>query len=153
MTGALVKLNLHHVRRLIESARAREVSEDDVTWVRSVLKEGEFDLWQSMQGMDRCHSIGVSRRLIARYPASKRHEIAAALLHDVGKAESQLSIWSRVVATLVGPRSSKFESYLDHERIGANMCRRAGIEERVCQLIQGLGPVDERRRLQEADDL
>ena len=55
-----------------------------------------------------------------------RDEMAGALLHDIGKLDSDLGTAGRVVATVVGPRTARFRRYHDHERIGADMLKVAG---------------------------
>ncbi len=113
----------------------------------------EFELWASMQTMDKVHSIGVAQRLIERHPTVSRLEIASALLHDVGKSEARLGLMSRAAATLLGPRTRRWRLYLDHEAVGAEMCRSKSVDERICALIAGEGSAEALSRLRDADDL
>jgi len=153
MNFPFLRYPLHLVRRLSESIIVRELSEAELMWVRTQLLDSEFALWNSMCLLDRVHSHGVARRLTAQHPDAKHHEIAAAFLHDVGKTRSSLNLGERVLATIVGSRTKRFEAYHDHEHIGAQMCRERGIDPRICDLIIGLGPSDEVSRLKSADDV
>ena len=54
--------------------------------------------------------------------------LAAALLHDVGKVESGLGTFGRVVATVIGPGRARgrLSTYLRHDIIGAELLTAAG---------------------------
>ena len=94
----------------------------DEAWVWTVLVPGERALWGRMSGADRRHAVGVARRVPA--------ELAVpALLHDVGKVESGLGTFRRVVATVAGPRTRRLAQYRDHPSIGARLLREAGSAE------------------------
>lgn len=70
-------------------------------WATAHLLDNELVLWRRMSRQDRRHSIGVARRVEAQLgDAATRPVIAAALLHDVGKIDSRLGTFLRVVATL-----------------------------------------------------
>ena len=88
---------------------------------------------------DRRHAITVARRFEASGQWS-RDEIAGALLHDVGKIDSGLGTFGRVVATIVGPRTARFRRYHDHEEIGADMLAVTGSSEATVDLVRGRGP-------------
>lgn len=143
----------HLLHRLAESISAKSVSVADLDWVRERLTEPEFTLWDEMQIMDKVHSIGVARRLIEVGSDTVRVEIAAALLHDVGKSGPRLGVIGRVCATVLGSRTKRWREYRDHERVGAQMCRSAGLDPRICDLIDGSGDPDALIRLRRADDL
>lgn len=143
----------HLIRRFAESISSGRIAEQDDFWVSGVLTRVELDLWSKMQTMDRQHSIGVARRLVEMTPDVDRIEIAAALLHDVGKCRSSLGVGGRVLATVMGPRTRRLRAYHDHESIGAEMCRARGVDPRICDLIVGIGETDAVRRLSRADDL
>ena len=59
-----------------------------------------------MSNQDRRHSALVGQRFAAMDPDAPRELVAGALLHDVGKIECGLGTFSRVAATLVGPRGA-----------------------------------------------
>ena len=56
-----------------------------------------------MSRADRRHAAGVARRVeVALGDEATRPVLAAALLHDVGKTESGLGTYGRVIATISG---------------------------------------------------
>ena len=77
--------------------------------------------------------------------------MAGALLHDVGKVEAGLGTFSRVVATVVGPRTRRFRLYHDHEALGARLAAAAGADVVTVALIEGRGPAA--ADLRAADDV
>jgi len=123
----------------------------DETWVRSILTPAEFDLWARQSGYDRAHAVRVARRVQRRLaPTVYRGDTlwpSAALMHDVGKIQSNLSMRERVAATLaskaVGVATARrwacsaagtkrrIGIYLIHGEIGASMIRAAGGREEV----------------------
>jgi hypothetical protein len=101
------------------------------------LLDSEFALWSAMMPMDKKHSIKVMSRFMQIYPQATAAQVRASLLHDVGKLESNLSVFARVLATIVGERGSRFAKYHAHEKIGAQMLRQAGSDEETWQLVAG----------------
>lgn len=75
-----------------------------------------------MSDPDRRHAVGVARRV------GEPSLLEAALLHDVGKVDSGLGTFARVVATLVGSRArrGRMARYRNHPAIGARMLEAAG---------------------------
>ncbi len=114
----------------------------DVAWAESQLLEAERELWRRMSRADRRHSIAVARGAIALLEGDPHREVvAAALLHDVGKIDSGLGTFHRVVATVAAKlagretaelwvRSSgitrRIGLYLKHPEIGADLLEMAG---------------------------
>jgi HD superfamily phosphodiesterase len=98
--------------------------------VAELLNEGEQELWARMSGPDRRHAVGVARRVGGNEPAVT----LAALLHDVGKVDSDLSTLARVPATLAGlvdrdratRGAGRISRYLRHDAIGADLLAAAG---------------------------
>ena len=107
----------------------------DVAWVNEKLLENEYKLWKRMKSYDQRHSIEVARRFTDMHPAFTRDQVAAALLHDIGKVESDLGVLGRVIATVVGPVGTRFRLYRDHESIGLNLCREAGSSDETLRLL------------------
>ena len=147
----------HLIKRLATSLPRTPPSVDDETWVSAQLNPGEQGLWDRLSIPDRRHAILVARRLIDRLVpvAPGRAVVAAALLHDVGKLRSGLGTWSRVAATLIGPRGRRFRDYHDHEAIGAEMLSIAGSEAVPLALVGRLdgAPVTLIDALTWADDI
>jgi hypothetical protein len=134
MTG-VVAHSLHLVRRFGGSLSRRSPSASDIAWVKNNLLDGEFTLWSRLKSYDQRHSIEVARRFADLYPTFTRDEVAAALLHDIGKVESELGVMGRVIATIVGPKGLKFRKYHNHERIGLNLCRNSGSSDETVRLL------------------
>lgn len=118
-------------------------SQKDEAWARQWLLPGERQLWQSMSGPDRRHGVGVARRTLALLDGNQAREVAAsALLHDVGKVESQLGTVWRAAATalamvvgrhrLASPRVGerrwrrRLRLYFTHDTVGAELLAEAG---------------------------
>lgn len=129
----------HLARRFLRSLSRRPPPAADIAWAYSCLVTGERALWDSMPAADRRHSIEVARRFQDRRPGADRAEVAGALLHDVGKTASGLGTFGRVLATVVGPRTSRFRDYHDHEAIGAAMVADAGSHPVTVALMRGEG--------------
>lgn len=137
----------------------------DRAWARSILTPAEFDLWSGLSPHDQRHTIQVARRVEFRL-ASTAHAgdalwPAAALMHDVGKREADLSLLERVVATLatrvisvdrarrwMGSRvkaKRRLGLYLLHGEVGAEAIRRAGGREAIAawtEVHQGYGEME-----------
>lgn len=91
----------HLVKRFVGSLRPGGPPAADRAWVASVLAVPELALWNRMYGPDRRHSVQVARDVEqALADRATRPVLAAALLHDVGKIDSRLRTYGRVVATL-----------------------------------------------------
>ena len=105
-----------------------------------------------MQYRDQRHSIVVLRRFDVMAHTAVTTERAAALLHDVGKNISNLGFFSRVIATLVGPRGQRFLDYHDHERLGAELLSSIS-DPRTVALVGGSVDDDISVLLKEADDI
>ncbi len=65
--------------------------------------------------------------------------MAGALLHDVGKGQSDLGTFGRVAATVIGPRTKRFRLYHDHEALGIELLRDAGSDPATLALLDGTG--------------
>jgi hypothetical protein len=95
-----------------------------------VLGPNEQALWRTMSAPDRRHAVGVARSV----EPAPREVLAAALLHDVGKADSGLGTFARVPATLAGlvardrfaAGDGRIARYLRHDAIGAALLAGAG---------------------------
>ena len=125
----------HLVRRFFTSLSTKPPATQDIAWVNEKLLTSEFELWKSMESYDQRHSIEVARRFTELHPLFTRDQVAAALLHDIGKIESQLGVIGRVIATVVGPKGTKFRCYHDHETIGLKLCLDAGSSSETIRLL------------------
>lgn len=130
----------HLVARFLTSLTPTPPPAEHEAWVDEHLLPGERALWVQLDNHDRRHSALVAQRFVAVRPAASREEIAGAILHDVGKIECRLGTFGRVIATIVGPRTTRFAAYRDHETIGASMATAAGSDPITAELIAGKGP-------------
>lgn len=111
----------HLVRRTIESCGSRPPTPEDDHWIRSHLSDSEQALWDRLHPRDQRHSVAVARRFASETPTAPRAALAGALLHDIGKVDAPASITIRILATLIGPRTSTLRRLHDHERHGYNL--------------------------------
>jgi putative nucleotidyltransferase with HDIG domain len=111
--------------------------------VAGVLTPPELSLWERLPRHDHHHTVEVARRVEAALAgtahAGDSRWLAAALLHDIGKLQSGLGIYGRVIATLAGracPGQAddwrgragwrrRVGDYLRHDLIGGEMLRGA----------------------------
>ena len=132
---------LHLARRFFGSLRPGGPSAADRAWVQETLTDAEFALWERMSNADKRHAAQVGRDVHATLPDAPQGVLAAALLHDVGKVQSGLGTYMRVVATLsvaVAGRDAvpgwrqqrgivrRIGLYCDHPAIGADLLEMAG---------------------------
>lgn len=127
----------HLARRFFGSLSRAEPPSADTAWALRWLLPGEAALWSSMAVEDRRHTIRVARAYVAGQVDAPRAQVAAALLHDVGKVRSGLGTIGRVLAKLVGPRTRRFRLYHEHEPIGAQMLREVGSDPLTIAMIDG----------------
>jgi putative nucleotidyltransferase with HDIG domain len=126
----------HLLRRFVSSLRARPLDEADLEFVRRSLRPEELDCWERLGRADRAESVATGRAVARTLGADADPRwIAAALLHDVGKAETTFGVIRRsvatVVATGVGARRARtwrgaFGRYVNHDELGASRLREAG---------------------------
>ena len=128
---------LHLAKRFFGALGRAPIGESQIELVQTTLLDSEFALWSAMMSIDKKHSIKVMSRFKQIYPQATATQVRASLLHDVGKLESNLSVFARVLATIVGERGSRFAKYHAHEKIGAQMLRQAGSDEETWQLVAG----------------
>jgi hypothetical protein len=128
---------VHLAKRFFGALGRAPIGESQIELVQATLLDSEFALWSAMMPMDKKHSIKVMSRFMQIYPQATAAQVRASLLHDVGKLESNLSVFARVLATIVGERGSRFAKYHAHEKIGAQMLRQAGSDEETWQLVAG----------------
>jgi len=144
---------VHLVRRWWGSLSSAPPTATDQRWAEERLTSGEIVLFATMSAPDRRHAITVARRFEMLLPDASRDQLAAALLHDVGKTVSDLSTFERVVATLVGGRTRRLRQYRDHEVFGLEMCREAGSSEQTLALLRGDDRAEIVDALRRADDI
>jgi hypothetical protein len=149
-----VRWLVHVTRRWRASLDRSPLPIDDLDFARRTLTSAEFDLWSTMTLADRRHSLVVARRFVALVPTAVDAEIAAALLHDVGKSVDPMATTQRILATLVEPvvRPRRWEAYYRHEEIGLDLCRGLPSRDRTLTLLAG-GDDPMVEALRRADDV
>jgi hypothetical protein len=102
------------------------VQQNDIS---RILTPAEAALFFRQQAIDQRHAYLVAHRVKTSLPGNS-DAIAAALLHDVGKAASRLGPISRSLATIFAmvriPVPAHWRAYLDHGTIGAVELEAAG---------------------------
>jgi hypothetical protein len=132
----------HLVRRFFGSLHPGGPKPADASWAEAQLLPAEVPLWRRMSRSDRRHAAGVARRVErALGHEASRPVLAAALLHDVGKIESGLGTYGRVVATLSAAVAGRDQArswmrgtgitrrvglYLLHPDLGGDLLAMAG---------------------------
>jgi hypothetical protein len=123
---------------------------DDLAWVEGVLTPAGYVQFRRQPNHDQRHAIGVARDVQARLAgtpyAGDPRWLSAALLHDIGKLDSRLGVYGRVVATVSGAVAGREQAgawsestgftrrvglYLRHAELGADRIRLAGEPEEV----------------------
>lgn len=141
----------HLAARFIEMGRPVESEIEDDEFAAARLGVDELRLWRMMDARDRRHSVAVTTRFVVLCPHATTAEVAAALLHDVGKAATHLGRFGRVVAT-IAPLTRSMVIYRDHERLGGRMLAEIGADPRTIAIVDGSCDDDVARALRSADD-
>jgi hypothetical protein len=145
--GTAASLPRAHLRvlakRLIDAFQPASLTTAEQTWVRSLLTQEEFGLWSKLSPYDQRHGVRVAqavhRRLAATQYAGDSRWLSVAIMHDIGKLESNLAMHERMLATLAGrtvslSTASRWASsahgltrrvgkYLNHGALGSEMIR------------------------------
>ena len=80
----------HLSRRFFGALSRKHPSTSDVAWATGFLLPAEAALWTQLGVADQRHSIAEARRFVTQVGESSRDDVAAALLHDIGKLASGL---------------------------------------------------------------
>jgi hypothetical protein len=136
---------VHLSGRFVRALSPAAPRADDLAWVESVLTADGFVQFRRQPNHDQRHAIGVARDVQARLAdtpyADDPRWLSAALLHDIGKLDSRLGVYGRVVATVSGAVVGREHAdvwsesrgftrrvglYLRHAELGADRIRIAG---------------------------
>ena len=119
---------LHLFRRFFQVAFARPLEVDEAAEVAAALLPALLDLFTAQGPADQRHAHTVMRRVATR--SVDPEVIAAALLHDVGKAGIGLGPIGRSIATLCDavdlPMTARMRDYRNHGPVGAERLQAAG---------------------------
>lgn len=78
---------VHLAKRFFGSLSLREPEEADRLWVRSLLSDGEFELWERQSVADRRHSLSLARRL--EIELARRLLVPARIIDGVSRLEQK----------------------------------------------------------------
>ncbi len=131
----------HLARRFVASLRPRRLDDADLAWVRQLLTPQELAVWATLGRADRAESVATARELARLLgPETEDVWLAAALCHDVGKADAALGTFGRVGATVVAGAvshgrarhmASRIGRYVNHDETGAAWLAQAGARAEV----------------------
>ena len=146
----MVEAARYRVKQFFRALGAR-VSDQELEQVAPVLTPAALTLFRSMAAQDQRHALEVHRAL-CQAGHTNPHLLAAALLHDIGKAAARLPAWQRAVIVLLNrfaPRllASLGQGELDgwrrpfvvharHPEIGARWAEEAGCSPLTVALIR-----------------
>ena len=131
----------HLARRFATSLRARPLAEADRGFVLNALQPEELACWERLGRADQAESVATGRAATGLLRGDADPDwadpewIAAALLHDIGKAETSLGTVGRsfatVAAMIVGQRRARawtgsFGRYVNHDELGSARLAQAG---------------------------
>ena len=134
---------LQKAARLARSLDPLRAAPEDV-WASGWLLLSEWRLYLAMDPRDRAHAVRVAQALLRAYPSARGELVAAALLHEVGKAGRVYRVWERVLVGLVplglipwGPlgRWQPLRLRLQHPALGAAAILAAGGRSAVARLV------------------
>ncbi|MEA3217837.1 MAG: hypothetical protein QOJ19_3993 [Acidimicrobiia bacterium] len=128
----------HLVKRFVQTLWPGTPSVSDEAWAAGWLSPTEEALWRSQPPVDRRHTIAVARSVASTFDGASPPPwlMAAALLHDVGKAHASLGVTGRTVATIlelldVRRVPGRLGAYLSYTERGAAALADAGADPRV----------------------
>jgi putative nucleotidyltransferase with HDIG domain len=126
-------------------ATSSALATPDDQWAAGVLPRPEYGVFERMDPRDREHAVRTAQRLLDLHPGAPSVVVRAALLHDCGKSLRPYNVIERVAVGLWAapsppptegrvPSAAQVRHY--HPRLGAELIRAAGGDERVAQLVE-----------------
>ena len=142
---------LYRVRQFKQAVSAPALTEAELAEIQAILSEAEFDLFLRFDRGEQWHSYQVMHTL-QDAGHNQPDLLQAALLHDVGKTRSPLTVWDRSLIVAVkkvmpgktavwGQNNADdwkrpFVVKAQHPEWGAEMAEAAGSSEMVVSLIR-----------------
>ncbi|MBT8208013.1 MAG: HDIG domain-containing protein [Acidimicrobiia bacterium] len=121
----------HLIARFFGHVLAKPPTTDEATIVNTFLSERERILWWRQSVGDQRHALLAAHHVLSQIPEN-RSAVRAALLHDLGKRHCRLGAIGRSLATVIGalglPQRGRFQTYLDHGKLGAAELETLGAE-------------------------
>ena len=128
-------LLMHLIRRFFGFLLARPLTPNEQRLVRDALAPAPARLFFAQRFEDQRHAFIVFQRV-----GSSSDLAQAALLHDIGKTDSNLGALGRSLATvwdgLGRPTSGRWQSYLAHGSSGALMLKDLGADNLAISFAQ-----------------
>lgn len=117
------------------------------SFAKAQLTATAYQLYLSMDKRDRDHACKVAECLLSEQPDASKTLVAAALLHDIGKAEVPYRPFERILVHLYMPKQlSKNPRYRGlkgmwqvrqhHAYYGAERLRNCGISEAIASIVE-----------------
>ncbi len=160
----------HRVRQFFGALTARRAEGEERELIDGCLSGEQRALFYAMPANDQRHALNVLRTLLAAGQASPPL-LQAALLHDAGKAQTGIGLFTRVALVLLQrfdrglldrlakPRGARWRQALyvhtNHAALGASLAAAAGSAPEVVRLVRnhdGQPEDDLARALQDADE-
>jgi hypothetical protein len=126
----------HLAGRFFGSLSTKALAAGDEAWVRLALTAEELPVWLRLGPADRAESVAVGHAVVSELgPDGDPRWVAAALLHDVGKADARLGPVRRAGATVIAAVASHGRArtwsnrvgiYVNHDELGAERLAAAG---------------------------
>ena len=135
---------LYRTRQVVHALRP-QLDDSDLEYARSLLNDGQRDLFFAMERRDQRHALEVGSRL--RPQTDNRDLLSAALLHDCGKGA--VPVWLRIVNVLSPEALKRLASengsswrrsayrLAHHARLGAELAAAAASSPTTVRLIRG----------------
>ncbi len=105
------------------------------------LRPAEAALFWQQQPIDQRHAYGVAARVAERLDGDT-DAVAAALLHDIGKRDSNMGALTRTAATVLGvlhlPMPERWRRYRNHGELGAADLERIGASPLAVAFARGV---------------
>lgn len=126
-----------------------KITNEDLEYIYSKLNNNELRLFNKLSFHEQKHSINVARdveRICLHKKKLSSDLVKISLLHDIGKISGNLNIIDKSILVILNylskGRIKKFNSikkidlYYNHGKIGANILKKYGYDERFLYLIE-----------------
>jgi len=136
---------LYRIRQFFHGINAT-ISSDDTNFINSYLTNEEQDLFYKLRISEQRHCLNVANGCKKDIP-NKTWFIKAALLHDIGKIGSNLTLINKsfvVIAMALNLKENNMPSFLrealyykqNHAKLGYNLLKNIVTDERVLCIIK-----------------
>ncbi|MCD3300404.1 HDIG domain-containing protein [Clostridium botulinum D/C] len=122
---------------------------NDEKLLEKYLNKQERDLFNKLSMNEKAHSVRVAKDIIKvcmENKLNKEYFVKVALLHDIGKIQVNLNIFEKATLVILNKISKgklkilsnirKINIYYNHGKIGAEILRKQGYDERFLYLVK-----------------